>query len=64
MLKKIVKAGHQIRNHSYLHKRMVFKGTSFTKKNQKSNKLIKSISYTETPPVRAVYGKKQIGLLY
>jgi len=27
-------------------------------RNQKSDKLIKSTSYTETPPVRLLYGKK------
>ncbi|MFJ8514462.1 hypothetical protein [Lysinibacillus xylanilyticus] len=35
MLKKMSKQGHQIGNHSYLQKRMVFKVTAFTKKEIK-----------------------------
>lgn len=60
--KKIVNAGHQIGNHTYSHKRMVFKSPTFYKNEiEKTDELIKSIGYSEIPPVRPPYGKKLMG---
>ncbi|MDM5234502.1 polysaccharide deacetylase family protein [Lysinibacillus pakistanensis] len=60
--KKIVNAGHQIGNHTYSHKRMVFKSPTFYKNEiEKTDELIKSIGYPDIPPVRPPYGKKLIG---
>ncbi|MGE7111955.1 polysaccharide deacetylase family protein [Lysinibacillus sp. NPDC047702] len=57
--KKIVNAGHQIGNHTYSHKRMVFKSPTFYKNEiEKTDELIKNIGYSEIPPVRPPYGKK------
>ncbi|WP_155591664.1 polysaccharide deacetylase family protein [Lysinibacillus cavernae] len=63
--KKIAEAGHQIGNHTYSHKRMVLKSTSFIKKEiEKTDALIARIGYQETPMVRPPYGKKLIGFPY
>jgi len=63
--KKIVSAGHQIGNHTYSHKRMIFKSPVFYKNEiEKTDELIESIGYTETPSVRPPYGKKLIGFPY
>ncbi|MGE7947399.1 polysaccharide deacetylase family protein [Lysinibacillus sp. NPDC093688] len=63
--KKIVQAGHQIGNHTYSHRRMVFKSPTFYKNEiEQTDELISSIGYTETPPVRPPYSKKLIGLPY
>lgn len=63
--KKIAEAGHQIGNHTYSHKRMVFKSQSFIKSEiEKTDALIASIGYTETPAVRPPHGKKLIGFPY
>ncbi|MEE3805868.1 polysaccharide deacetylase family protein [Lysinibacillus fusiformis] len=60
--KKIAVAGHQIGNHTYSHKRMVLKSPSFIKNEiEKTDALIASIGYQQTPFVRPPYGKKLIG---
>jgi peptidoglycan-N-acetylglucosamine deacetylase len=62
---KIAAAGHQIGNHTYSHKRMVFKSPSFIKEEiEKTNTLIKEIGYEEEIDFRPPTGKKLIGLPY
>ncbi|WP_336635755.1 polysaccharide deacetylase family protein [Lysinibacillus fusiformis] len=63
--KKIAKAGHQIGNHTYSHKRMVLKSPTFIKHEiEKTDDLIADIGYTESIVVRPPYGKKLIGFPY
>ncbi|MET4560392.1 peptidoglycan/xylan/chitin deacetylase (PgdA/CDA1 family) [Lysinibacillus parviboronicapiens] len=62
---KIVRAGHQIGNHTYSHKPMVFKSNSFIKEEiEKTDQLIQSIGYTDEIAVRPPYCKKLIGFPY
>lgn len=63
--KKIVKAGHQIGNHTYSHNRMVFKSPSFIKEEiEKTDKLIREAGYNGEIDFRPPNGKKLIGLPY
>ncbi|MET3320382.1 UNVERIFIED_ORG: chitin deacetylase [Peribacillus simplex] len=63
--KKIVEAGHQIGNHTYSHKRMVFKSSSYIKKEiEKTDKLIQNFGYKGEIDVRPPNGKKLVGLPY
>jgi len=63
--KKLVEAGHQIGNHTYSHKRMVFKSPSFIKKEiEKTDELIRNSGYEGDIDFRPPYGKKLIGLPY
>jgi len=62
---KIVKAGHQIGNHSYSHKRMIFKSLSFIKEEiEKTDELIRAVGYKEEIDFRPPNGKKILGLPY
>ncbi len=62
---KIVKAGHQIGNHTYSHQPMVFKSQSFIKEEiEKTDQFIQSIGYTDAITVRPPYSKKLIGFPY
>lgn len=59
---KIAEAGHQIGNHTYSHKKMVFKKTSFIKEEiEKTNKLIRKTGYEREIDFRPPNGKKLIG---
>lgn len=61
--KKIVEAGHQIGNHTYSHKRMVLKSSSFIEEEiEKTDELIRSIGYEGEIDFRPPYGKKFLGL--
>ncbi|PFR32608.1 MULTISPECIES: polysaccharide deacetylase family protein [Bacillus cereus group] len=61
----IVKAGHQIGNHTYSHKRMIFKTPSFVKDEiEKTNALIRKTGYIDQIDFRPPNGKKLIGLPY
>ncbi|PFK43958.1 polysaccharide deacetylase [Bacillus cereus] len=61
----IVKAGHQLGNHTYSHNRMIFKTPSFIKDEvEKTNTLIRSTGYTGQIDFRPPNGKKLIGLPY
>lgn len=61
----IVKAGHQLGNHTYSHKRMIFKTSSFVKDEiEKTNALIRKTGYTDQIDFRPPNGKKLIGLPY
>ncbi|MED3690683.1 polysaccharide deacetylase family protein [Peribacillus butanolivorans] len=63
--KKIVEAGHQIGNHTYSHKRMVFKSSSYIKEEiEKTDKLIQDSGYMGEIDVRPPNGKKLVGLPY
>jgi len=63
--KKIAQAGHQIGNHSYSHKRMVFKTPSFIQQEiEKTNTLIRKTGYKEPIDFRPPNGKKLVGLPY
>lgn len=61
--KKIVDAGHQIGNHTYSHKRMVFKSPSFIKNEiEKTDELIRKAGYKGEIDFRPPNGKKLVGL--
>lgn len=63
--KNIVKAGHQVGNHTYSHQRMVFKSPAYIKKEiDKTDQLIKEAGYKEEIVFRPPNGKKLIGLPY
>lgn len=61
--KKIVAAGHEIGNHSYSHKRMMFVSPSFVKDEiEKTDELIRSAGYDKPTYFRPPYSKKLIAL--
>lgn len=63
--KEIAKNGHQLGNHTYSHKRMIFKSQSFIKTEiEDTNQLIKKAGYTGDIDFRPPNGKKLIGLPY
>lgn len=63
--KAIIKAGHDIGNHSYSHKRMVLKSYSFYKDEiDKTNDLIREIGYEREIFFRPPNGKKLFVLPY
>jgi peptidoglycan-N-acetylglucosamine deacetylase len=63
--KRLVKAGHQIGNHTYSHNRMVFKSLSFIKEElEKTDDLIRQSGYEGEIDFRPPYGKKLVGLPY
>ncbi|WP_066069340.1 polysaccharide deacetylase family protein [Neobacillus soli] len=63
--KKIVDAGHQVGNHTYSHKRMVFKMPSYYKEEiEKTDQLIRDAGFKDEIDVRPPNGKKLIGLPY
>ncbi|WML38055.1 polysaccharide deacetylase family protein [Neobacillus sp. OS1-2] len=60
---KIVDAGHQVGNHTYSHKRMIFKTPSYFKDEiEKTDQLIREAGYTGEIDVRPPNGKKLVGL--
>ncbi|AOY74622.1 polysaccharide deacetylase family protein [Clostridium formicaceticum] len=63
--KDIVKAGHQIGNHTYAHKRMIFKSFSFIKREiEMTNDLIREVGYKGEIDFRPPNGKKLVNLPY
>ena len=61
----IARAGHQIGNHTYSHKRMVLKSPSFIKEEiEKTNKLILKAGYEDEIDFRPPNGKKLLALPY
>lgn len=63
--KELVKAGHQLGNHTYSHQRMVFKSPSFIKKEiEKTDKLIQASGYKGEIDFRPPNGKKLVGVPY
>ncbi len=62
---KIVQAGHEIGNHSYSHKRMIFKSYSYIKEEvEKTDKLIRELGYEGDIYFRPPNGKKLLFLPY
>jgi peptidoglycan-N-acetylglucosamine deacetylase len=62
---KIVKAGHQVGNHTYSHNRMIFKTPSYLKAEiEKTDRLIRQAGYKDEIDVRPPNGKKLVGLPY
>jgi len=62
---KIVKAGHQIGNHTYSHHRMVFKSLSYYKEEiEKTDLLIRKAGFKGQIDVRPPNGKKLVGFPY
>ena len=60
---KIVEAGHEIGNHSFSHKRMVFKSPSFIKDEiEKTDELIRQIGYEGDITFRPPYGRRLLVL--
>lgn len=61
--KQIVSEGHEVGNHSYTHKRMVFRSPSFVAREiEQTDELIRKAGYTEDVLFRPPYGKKFITL--
>lgn len=57
--KQLIEAGHQVGNHSYTHKRMIFKSPSFIRYEiNETTKLLEDYGYTEEIMFRPPYGKK------
>jgi chitin deacetylase len=62
---KIVAAGHELGNHSYSHKRMVFKSIGFVQKEvEKTDSLIRRAGYQGDIHFRPPFGKKLFILPY
>ena len=62
---KIVDAGHQVGNHTYSHKRMIFKTPSFYREEiEKTDQLIRDAGFKGEIDVRPPNGKKLVGLPY
>jgi peptidoglycan/xylan/chitin deacetylase (PgdA/CDA1 family) len=60
---KLVAAGHELGNHSYSHKRMVFKSPSFIRSEfERTDALIRAAGHRGPIHVRAPYCKKLVGL--
>lgn len=63
--REIVSEGHEIGNHSYSHKRMIFKSYTFIKKEiEKTDSLIRTAGYTGDICFRPPNGKKLLFLPY
>lgn len=64
-VRKIVEAGHEIGNHTYSHRRMVFKSYSYIKKEiEDTDKLIREAGYSGDIHFRPPNGKKLLLLPY
>ncbi len=63
--KAIIESGHQVGNHSYSHKRMIFKTYGFCKEEiEKTDQLIRASGYQERILFRPPYFKKLLILPY
>ncbi|MBB6446060.1 polysaccharide deacetylase family protein [Bacillus benzoevorans] len=63
--KKIVEAGHQIGNHTYSHKRMIFKAPSYIREEiEKTDQLIQNAGFKGEIDFRPPNGKKLVFLPY
>ena len=59
LVKRIYREGHEIGNHSWSHKRFIFKTPSFIREEiDKTDNLIRELGYTGTIHFRAPYGNK------
>jgi len=62
---RIVGEGHELGNHSYSHRRMVFKSLSFIDQEiRRTDQIIRSVGYEGKIPFRPPYGKKLLLLPY
>lgn len=60
---KLVRAGHELGNHSYSHKRMVFQSPTFIREEfERTDALIRAAGHRGPIHVRAPYCKKLVGL--
>jgi len=60
---KIVKSGHDVANHSYSHKRMVFRSIEFVSNEiKKTNELIRETGFSKEIYFRPPYGRKLFNL--
>ena len=60
---KLVRAGHELGNHSYSHQRMLFKSPSFIREEfERTDALIRAAGHRGPIHVRAPYCKKLVGL--
>lgn len=65
LARAIVAAGHQIGNHSFSHRRMVFKSAEFIRTEvERTNHAIRAIGYDGPMTFRPPFGKKLVGLPY
>jgi len=61
--KKLVAAGHELGNHTFSHKRMVFKSPAFIREEiERTDELIRAAGYQGEITFRPPNGKKLIGL--
>jgi chitin deacetylase len=61
--KKMAEAGHELANHSYSHKRMVFKSPAFIKNEiESTDQWIRKAGYEGPIEFRPPFGKKLVGL--
>lgn len=61
--KKLISAGHEIGNHTYSHKRMVFKTPSYIKEEiEETDNLIREMGYDRPINFRPPFGKKLVFL--
>lgn len=61
--RRIVEAGHQVGNHSWSHRRMVFKTLPFLKREiEGTDRVIRQAGYRGEIQFRPPYGKKLVGL--
>lgn len=60
---RITRAGHELGNHSYSHRRMVLKTPGFVRREiEDTDRLIRSAGYSETIYFRPPYGKRLVVL--
>jgi peptidoglycan/xylan/chitin deacetylase (PgdA/CDA1 family) len=60
---RIVRAGHELGNHSYSHHRLVLKSPGYVRREiRETDSLIRSAGYRETIPFRPPYGKRLVVL--
>jgi peptidoglycan-N-acetylglucosamine deacetylase len=63
LTRKIISRGHEVGNHSYSHRRMVFKSYSFIRQEiETTNDLIRQAGYQDPVHFRPPYGNKLIVL--
>ena len=63
--KQIIKAGHEVGNHSYTHERMFFKTPSFIQREiDDTDKILREVGYTDEIHFRSPYCKKFLLLPY
>lgn len=65
LARALAQAGHQLGNHSYSHRRLLFKTPAFIRKEvEKTNEALRALGYGEPIAFRPPYGKKLLYLPY